>query len=153
MISKITRQFLIIVFLFLGLHTFSQTEYSFLYDNSGNRTNVNIIEFKTSEVITDSLEIIVTKPPVDFYTDTIDNASLKIYPNPTRGILQIEIETTTPDDNMKIIVYNNSGVLVLKKETKNQSTVIDLSAEPLGIYYMKICISETETSEWKIIKQ
>lgn len=147
------KQLILIVLLLLGFHAFSQTEYSFTYDNSGNRTNINLIEFKTSEVITDSLKITVTNPTVDFYTDTIYNTSLKIYPNPTRGILQIEIKAAASSGEIKIIVYNNSGVLVLKNETIKQSTVIDLMGQPIGIYYMKICISETEISEWKIIKQ
>jgi hypothetical protein len=112
-----------------------QPDYSFANDNSGNRTELNVITLKSAEISGFTYDSTAFKAPCDstekFVKKTSDTEIL-IFPNPTRGIPQIKIKTTIWGDIIKIIVYNNNGVMVLKKETINQRTVSDLSGEPLG---------------------
>jgi hypothetical protein len=66
----------------------------------------------------------------------------KIYPNPSEGIFEIELFTTT-EAEYRIQVFSASGILVfdriLNKSIENNSeNSIDLSSQPRGIYLLKI---------------
>ncbi len=66
-------------------------------------------------------------------TDQLEIESLNIYPNPTSGILNLDIE---PSPSSYLEVYNMAGTLVRKGAlTKNQ---FDLSGLAPGIYTIKI---------------
>ncbi len=75
----------------------------------------------------------------------IDNLSLKplikLYPNPTTGIINIIIEGYS-EQNLTIEVLNITGELVYSKQLKNMKVKtiekIDLSDQPKGIYILKL---------------
>ena len=75
----------------------------------------------------------------------IDNLSLKplikLYPNPTTGIINIIIEGYS-EQNLTIEVLNITGELVYSKQLKNMKVKtiekIDLSDQPKGIYIIKL---------------
>ena len=72
-------------------------------------------------------------------------SSIKIYPNPTKDIINIKSKTLID----KIEIYNVLGGLVLNKyNSKN----VDLRNIPSGLYMLKIHVSNTILSK-KIMKQ
>ena len=79
---------------------------------------------------------------------TKDNEAIKIYPNPTDGMLEISIPGN-PDSDYKIEVFNLTGLVQTYNE---RTTLIDLSAYPSGIYLIKIS-SDSESYQYKIIKK
>lgn len=85
------------------------------------------------------------------YIEEMQSHEIKIYPNPTKGILNIKI---TGLDKAKglISVYNIVGKLIEKTELSDNNQTFDLSAQPNGIYIMQIRI-EDKISSWKIIKE
>ena len=66
---------------------------------------------------------------------------VKIYPNPTNGFVYL-------DRKVKVEIYNNIGVLILKKETN----LVDLSSFDNGIYNI-ITIFKNKKQRNKIVKQ
>lgn len=64
------------------------------------------------------------------------NPSVKIYPNPTNGQFTIEFTNTTGNPYVKI--YNVLGEEVYNSILKNETTEVNLSSQPKGIYIYRI---------------
>ncbi len=75
------------------------------------------------------------------------NKSIKVYPNPTKGILN-----TTIDPNSKIIIKNVLGQEVLSKISLTELETIDLSNLNYGLYFIEI-ISVNSRQTVKVIKE
>lgn len=78
-------------------------------------------------------------------TDELQNSSVKIYPNPTKGFLNI----VSDDLISKIEVFDMKGRLVL---VYNNNGMKDISSLPNGIYVFKVYTKKGMFS-YKIIKQ
>lgn len=72
-------------------------------------------------------------------------STIKIYPNPTKDILNIETESAIS----KVEIHTLLGKEILKKESKN----IDVSTLPQGLYFIKITSSEGIETIKRFIKQ
>ena len=81
---------------------------------------------------------------------TVRDLGIKVYPNPVKDILQIQVETSLPYDYQ---VFDISGKL-LQIGKSQQITQLDLSTYPAGLYFLKIS-SENNTYQGgvKFIKQ
>ncbi len=68
-------------------------------------------------------------------TSTEENleASLKLYPNPTNGLVTIELEAM-----QKVMVYNALGQVLLSKETNGDALQVDLSGLGNGLYLIRV---------------
>jgi hypothetical protein len=82
-------------------------------------------------------------------TDVEENASanVKIYPNPSQGIFNIE-----GSNIRKVEVFNTFGQSVYSKETKNEFMSIDLTNHASGIYMIRI-ISDGGVYSHQVIKR
>jgi hypothetical protein len=67
-------------------------------------------------------------------------SSLKLYPNPTNGLITIELEGL-----QKVMIYNALGQVLLDKETNGDALQLDLSEFEDGLYWVKI-ISQNRIS-------
>ena len=65
-----------------------------------------------------------------------DEFSVKVYPNPTKGLVNVEAEGMTG-----VEVYNPLGQRVLQKEVVGNQTVLDLQDAASGLYLLRV---ETE---------
>jgi len=65
---------------------------------------------------------------------------LKVYPNPTRGILFIDFGEST---DAKIKILDITGKIILEKSVNNTVETLDMSMMPSGVYFVEI---ETVTS-------
>jgi|WetSurMetagenome_2_1015567.scaffolds.fasta_scaffold00864_13 hypothetical protein len=135
------KYFFILALIFLcSINSIAQTSVVFAYDENGNRTSRSI-----------SVTQVQTKSDVDTtQTPDIEDLSVKIYPNPTKGILKVE--TISLPENSKILatIYDTQGNMICKKYL-SQSDEVDISNEPDGIYILTINIS-TCNYKWKIVK-
>ncbi len=69
--------------------------------------------------------------------------SIKVYPNPSSGIFNLDFENGSYD-NYEISVFNTMGQLLFQQ--KLDSSIIDLSNQNDGIYFLKINNVKTEAS-------
>ncbi len=124
---------------------------SFDYNESGERISRKVIYLDTQE----KTQIKEQKEEVRAaVTDVFSNKEVKIYPNPTRGILNIAISGMTGDEtgSFHYQIYNNAGQLTFETDTFEAKTLLDFSRYPAGIYIVRISFNGNH-KEYKIIKQ
>ena len=81
-------------------------------------------------------------------SNTFTTSKVKLYPNPTSNVLNIESLGTI----QTISVYNVLGQEVINKELNSTSTALDVSSLNSGIYVVKTNVDGV-TSSTKFIKQ
>ena len=103
---------------------------------------------------TDGLETVETSFDLNVtvktgITDEMKSNSLKLYPNPTTGLITLEFNHISEEGEI-IEVYNPLGQIILKTQINSQTNLLNLSNYPSGTYYIKT-ISENGTHTEKII--
>ena len=139
----------------------------FFYDASGNRTlrNTFVVSDNTPvnrEVLAevDSLgfftyfgDILDSEDlPEGFYTDKLNESDVVIYPNPTRGVLAVEIRNKNPEIPHHLTVFRVNGAVVFERLNISNYTQIDLFSQPSGLYLLRIFSGDTFIT-WRIIKE
>ena len=125
----------------------AQTTFSFGYDASGNRLT-RTISLKSALITQDSVEIKKAQIPLD---DLIGQHKIRIYPNPTKGILGVEIQNIG-ENTANLQIYSLGGLLLQKVRLASEYGNVDLSRQPAGIYFLKIIVGN-KNAVWKIIKE
>ncbi len=133
--------------LLVTVSCFSQTKvYRYTYDNSGNRETRKYIQLKSAEIASTSSET----QTLQEFEDLVSGQEIKIYPNPTQGMLNVEIPDLT-ETGARLVVFNSQGQLIKDIKVNSNLSDVNLSNHPSGMYILKIIIGQ-ETSEWKILK-
>ena len=127
---------------------YSQNKVSYGYDAAGNRTSRTII-YPPPKPAPAAIE---EEQPAAVYSEVFSGIELKIYPNPTDGLLKVEIHNLPENQTADILLYNLSGNLISSHREVNDFVTLDISAQPPGTYLMRIIAGEYRT-EWKIIKK
>jgi hypothetical protein len=82
----------------------------------------------------------------------MDENSLNFYPNPSKGILNIEIKNN-PSKNNSMFIYDITGKIVKQLSFENSSTSLEnINLKDLnpGVYFLKLKLGEKILSK-KII--
>lgn len=140
----------LIIFLFSTTGALSQSMISFSYDAAGNRISRTIV-FNTSQANAPAAPA-EDEEITEVHSEMLSEMILSIYPNPTEGILKIDIQNMPAGVKADISLYNSSGNLIVLEQGIDFSTTIDITSHPSGIYILKIIIGDEHT-EWKIIKK
>jgi len=127
----------------------SAQSYSFHYNARGHRDLRNVISLKSATIPTDSLSAKELNKPLE---DQIGLQKTLIYPNPTKGLLRIDLPVLTNQEAM-IRVFDSGGKLVIQKTAVESNNEVNLSDYPSGFYIMTIQIGNNNRKEWKIIKE
>lgn len=127
--------------LFVGITVSSQVR--FTYDGTGNRIKREIV-IQRQNMPDQQAETI--------FSEIISEKTIFIYPNPTQGILKIEISDYEYTDICELSLFSLSGQQIFSGTTTSSTTDIDISDQPNGIYIMRIVLNGIESS-WKIIKK
>jgi len=127
----------------------SPAQIKYAYDLSGNRMlRKDTIVLSPPSPAQHAAQDTVAKT----YEETIDDAKIVIYPNPTYGQLQVEITTQNIPAGARIYLYSMTGSLVRQWGGIIQLNTMDISAQPAGVYIMRIVLDDKRTSVWNIIK-
>ena len=118
----------------------------YTYDSAGNRlTRQKEIVVQTRGALSDEEE-----PSV--YEEELSETKVTIYPNPTRGMLKVDISGVEKFENARISLYDLTGKLLQQWAGISQSNEIDLSERTPGMYIMQVAYNG-KISSWKIIKE
>lgn len=126
----------------------AQDRIGYSYDASGNRVKREIVMpvpkamAKQQNFSSDNQS----------FSDMLRDHSIKIYPNPTKGALQVSISGLTGTDKCSLEVYTAQGAQVLTENVKTDNVDINISNQPNGVYLLQITINGKSTT-WKIVKQ
>lgn len=153
------KTILFFIIAFFNNILYSQQKIEYQYDVFGNRTLRKIVEIKLNEnnfnkqdSIFNIKEIVYTDSNI-FYNinNNVDLTNISIYPNPTKGTINVEIKTIK-SEKIRIDIYNQTSQRVLESFTNIENfKVINLSSYPAGVYI--IIINTTNyTYKQKIIK-
>ncbi|PKO99394.1 MAG: hypothetical protein CVU03_01865, partial [Bacteroidetes bacterium HGW-Bacteroidetes-2] len=80
-------------------------------------------------------------------TESFDNKSFSVYPNPVTDILNIK----TRDAVNKVSVYNVLGKLVYSATPNALSPTVNMSAMKTGVYFVEVTIGNA-TKTVKVIR-
>lgn len=138
------RLLLILPILIIALSVYGQAEVEYSYDSAGNRITREIVLSQSSSRRENSDK--------EFYSDKLLEYTIRIYPNPTKGNLQVDILGVNNETIVNISMYDLNGRLIDKASINSGRAQFDLITQPTGVYIMKIKI-EDKTTSWKIIKE
>ena len=158
-----TKLVLSIFIFYLCINCLHGQTINYTYDENGNRTNrilvVEQYKSKGLNVPVEKLKDIPTEIPkeelkeVDKEIEKGAESELKtlIYPNPTKGVLKIEIVNLPLDSKTEARLYDLSGTeLIVRKNFENYYEM-DINRLKDGIYILRVVINDVAT-DWKIIK-
>ena len=150
---KSIQYFTAFAFLLSMWNLSAQDRVEFKYDNAGNRISrtifFNSLKSTLNEEAEEELE---EEAETSGLTDIIDECVIRIYPNPTKGLLRVDIESLPDNETAKIILYSLAGQLITTQQDIATSTELNLGNQPQGVYLLHIWIGG-EKREWKIIKK
>ena len=120
--------------------TVGQISYS--YDLAGNRVK--------REIVMSSLAPRNTK--ATGFTEVLAKKNIRIYPNPTKGHLKVEVMGYEAADNCLLQLFNAVGAQIINRKATLPFTEINITNQPNGIYFLQITLNG-ENTKWKIIKK
>lgn len=125
----------------------AQNKIKYTYDSAGNRlTRQKEIVIQTRGALSDD------EGEPSTYEEKLSETKVTIYPNPTRGILKIDISGVEKFENARISLYDLTGTLLQQWGSISQSNMVDISDRTPGMYIMQI-VYNGNTSSWKIVKE
>lgn len=138
----------ILILFLLNFNTVRADRIIYTYDASGNRTlREKEIVYRTRSVVDGESD----EP--EEYSDTLSVYNkVTVYPNPTEGLLRIDITGMERVGRSSLSAYSQSGQLLMGVSPLSDSNEIDLTGYPSAVYYFVIAIDD-KTSTWKIIKK
>jgi YD repeat-containing protein len=125
---------------------------SFAYDEAGNRVSRTIVMNSSPSnvrAVNNNADEAETPPP--FVEQLSADLQVRIYPNPTKGLLQVELAGLAEDAAASVTVTNLNGQQIISTDAVRSVSTIDLSAYPSGTYVLRLIINGKAT-EYKIIK-
>ena len=119
----------------------------YTYDDAGNRIKREIVMNRQQAPKKNT-----GADKEESYSDMLAQKQIKIHPNPTSGLLKIEVIGINADDQCQLRLFNASGQQIISQQATSTTTSLDISSRPNGIYLLRISMGEEETT-WKIIKK
>jgi hypothetical protein len=149
----ILKRIIILLFLIIPLNLLCQTV-KFTYDSNGNRTSMVLIpvQLKSGTInfpILDPDKLALSQNQKEPIPE--GQPFVKIYPNPTKGILKIEIFNYKDESSTSLKLFDLSGVELISLNKLNPNFDLNLSLKNNGVYILKIMIDDLMFN-WKIIK-
>lgn len=143
---------ILIALLSLNLIALSGQAIHFNYDESGNRVKRYIVLGKGSSSGDETSKKYEESNKSVEFVDKLEELTIKIYPNPTRGQLSVEINGLGIDETVDYQLFSQSGILLGTNKKNGFYFTIDMGQYPGGLYILRLMI-EGKISQWKILKE
>jgi hypothetical protein len=152
--KKIILIFLELIIIFTAKTQITQTypDFHYTYDNNGNRIQREYIiicplcekkNHDTTKTKTDSIKK---------YTANLGDQKITVYPNPTTGILKIDITNLTSNNKGTILLADMKGRMIYEDYTISSTNIINLLNISKGYYALKVSLNG-KNKEWMIMKE
>ena len=133
----------------------SNDKVEYTYDKAGNRTSQRIVYLKGNDSKEEDDEEIKPKSveEEDVLKHNFGEREIHVYPNPTKGLLTIEIWKGNDEENYRLVLYDSAGKQLSAFNHKgNGRAPVDLSMYPKGIYIVIVHTADGKM-QYKIIKE
>ena len=144
---KIPKTQLLLLMLLFATAVLAQDRISYQYDNAGNRVSRTIVVANPSLVKGKT-----ATPDSVVVQERMGSREIKIYPNPTRGMLGVEIKGGDSNDKLRLQLFAANGSMLINTQATEGLNSIDLAQQPPGIYVLVIFAGKNRT-EYKIVKE
>ena len=84
--------------------------------------------------------------------DSLDEHTITIYPNPTKGMLKVQIDNLEYGDKVVYELADARGNSLQTGDINRKETSLDLNGQLPGIYYLQVAIN-SKAQTWTIIKE
>ena len=122
----------------------------FEYDECGNRTK-RYLEIKKIEENGKSVETEETEGWLTEVSETMQGAGLSIFPNPTNGLLNIDITDAESCGAFHLTLSTLSGTIIEERSSAGGHTQLDISRLAQGMYLLTVS-TPGERRVWKVVK-
>ncbi|MDR2927835.1 MAG: T9SS type A sorting domain-containing protein [Cytophagaceae bacterium] len=140
------RIYVIGLFLAVSLAATAQQRVEYGYDRAGNRITRQVVTIATQK----SAEFNEPEEPVE---QEFGQRTIRVYPNPTRGNLSIDVQGGSNDEVYRYMLFDMQGKQLLGAERRgNGNTPVEMGACPAG-YYILIINTADGKIEYKIVKE
>ena len=129
-----------------GANVCAQNKINYTHDDAGNRLT------RKKEIVVQTRGALNNGEEPSVYEEELSETKVTIYPNPTKGMLKVDISGVEKFENARISLYDLTGKLLQQWAGISQSNEIDLSERTPGMYIMQI-VYNGNASSWKIIKE
>lgn len=146
--SKLFITFCLVIGGFVTVVGQSPTYYiKYDYDAAGNRISRKCLEVTLPQLRSNSV-------PIDSSSvaDELNEIKVTIFPNPTKGVIIVELSDFSPQANLKFSLFSSDGKILKRVVPQSDRTSMDLSSYSSGLYLLYIAAGENKI-ECKIIKQ
>jgi len=86
------------------------------------------------------------------FEEKLEEMTIKIFPNPTKGQLTVAINGIGPDETADYQLFSQAGRLVDTKRGNGNEFTVDMERYPSGLYILRLMI-RGKISQWKILKE
>lgn len=136
---------LLVLFVLYSGVIYGQQSLSYSYDSSGNRIERSIV-LSTRNLNGEQ------NSKSYFFEVHLGKAQMKIYPNPVKSILTVQIAGLDNGQIGECQLFNAAGALLHKTQITEEYTTIDMTVSPQGNYILVIIFNGEKTT-WKVIKE
>ena len=148
-----TRLLTLLAFIFINSCFISGQPIHYDYDSNGNRTKRYIIPLGKGESSTSNIsENSKDKEKVEEFKEVLEEVTVKIYPNPTKGVLFVELSGLLQDELIDYQLFSQTGNLLETVRKIENPFTIDFNKHQSGMYILKLVINN-KISQWKILKE
>ncbi|WP_211356675.1 T9SS type A sorting domain-containing protein [Aquimarina intermedia] len=149
---------LIITFFSISTIGFSQSKLIFTYDSAGNQVKKVYCKTGNCEVLLKSANAKSVIEKVQSEKEIIEykefNNSISIFPNPTKGLLNLRWDSQYNDLISEIVVIDTASKVYSLNFVSDDSMIkLDLSYWPNGLYLVKFLFNDGNLITKKIIKK
>lgn len=151
-LKSIVFVFTMLVCSSLKAQTFKAT---YTYDENGNRLTASVVYLTQTPSSPSTNNENNTKTEEDLKVDDVTNLTIRVFPNPTKGNLRVELtgvnEELLKSPNNAIRVWDIQGRLMFSINVVETSNLVDLSGYGNGTYIMQLFING-KVKDFKIVK-
>lgn len=141
------KTILILLFVTVATNTATAQNVSYTYDAAGNRIKREIVMRRNGAPTRGA-----KGETEEVYSEMLSKKQVRIYPNPTSGLLKVEVLNVGNEESCTLRLFNSVGTQLISTTTASTASTLDISNQPNGIYVLHIAIGKEE-STWKIIKK
>ena len=126
---------------------------SYDYDKAGNRIKRWLIVEEVVNMTEMTFRMSESEETTEVENEIKDDdVSISVYPNPTIGVVNVDIPAIDESGSNTLFLYDAKGETVLSRKRLRNSNTIDFMNTPNGIYILKLNINGAEKS-YKVIKK
>ena len=120
------------------------------YDDAGNRISQKIVYLPSRSRAIQTPDS--TSNTTGYTNEKIGEYEIRVYPNPTKGVLKVQILGMDSEQNSSLCLFNSKGTLLIQQNLEEQEGTLDLSLNPSGVYILTVLVNGIQ-KEFKIIKE